>query len=121
MKTALVVEDNPLVRELILSCLAGMDVGTRSAKSAEEAIDSIRQEGKPDLILCDVLLPQRSGTDFIRHLRAHAPTRRIPVVAVTVLADEQAAHRLRAAGFNDVIAKPIDPEHFAAQVARWLK
>ena len=43
------------------------------------------------------------------------------MVAVTVLADEQAAHRLRAAGFNDVIAKPIDPEHFAAQVARWLK
>lgn len=121
MKTILVVEDNPLVRELIVSCLAKLPAHVRAVNSAEDAIDAIRNDGKPDLILIDVVLPQRSGSDLIRHLRAQDLTRDVLAVAVTVLADENAESALRAEGFNDVIAKPFDPQQFTAQVARWIK
>jgi CheY-like chemotaxis protein len=96
-------------------------VRVRVAKSAEDAVESMRRDGRPDLVLSDVVLPQRSGTDLIQHLRANPSTRSMKVVAVTTLADANTARRLRVAGFTDVIAKPIDPVHFAAQVARWMK
>ena len=47
--------------------------------------------------------------------------RSLPVIAVTTLADDSEAQRLKQAGFSDVISKPIDPVNFAAQVSRWLK
>jgi len=121
MKSVLVIEDNPLVRELIVSCLARIQANIRAVNSAEEALDTIRHDGRPDLILSDVVLPQRSGSDLVKHLRGNEMTRDIPVVAVTVLADPKDELRLRADGFSDVIAKPIDPALFTARVARWIK
>lgn len=121
MKTILVIEDNTLVRELIGSCLQNLRAKVRCVTSAEEGLDVIRGGERPDLVLTDVVLPKRSGAEFVQHLRAHPATRSLRVVAVTVLGDGNSAQRLRAAGFNDVIAKPIDPAQFATQVAKWLK
>ncbi|MCH7737095.1 MAG: response regulator, partial [Chloroflexi bacterium] len=80
MKTVLVVEDNPLVRELIVSCLAKLSARVRAVSSAEDAIEALRNDGKPDLILIDVVLPRRSGSDLIRHLRNQDLTRDVPAV-----------------------------------------
>jgi CheY-like chemotaxis protein len=120
MKNILLIEDNPLVRELILSCLGELAVKTRAVTSAEEAISAIREE-MPDLVVSDVMLPGRSGTDLIRHLRSYPSTQNLPVIAVTTLADSESETDLRGAGFTAVIPKPINPERFAAQVGRWLK
>jgi len=120
MKDVLVVEDNPLVREIILSCLSQLRARVRTTTTAEEAIVAIRAS-KPDLVLCDVLLPGRSGVDLIGHLRAHAMTRELPVIAVTTLSGADSANKLRAAGFTDVIGKPVDPVTFVAQIGKRLK
>ena len=121
MKNILVIEDNKLVRELIGSCLSKLRASVRSVTSAEEGLEVIRRGARPDLVLTDVVLPKRSGADLVQHLRAHAATRSMPVIAVTVLAGGTSAQQLKAMGFNDVISKPIDPARFAAQVAQWLK
>jgi CheY-like chemotaxis protein len=121
MKNILVIEDNALVRDLIGSCLAKLHVSVRSVTSAEEGLEAIRGVTRPDLVLTDIVLPKRSGAELVRHLRAHPSTKNMPVVAVTVLADESSALQLKSLGFNDVIPKPIDPARFAAQVAQWLK
>jgi len=120
MKSILVIEDNTLVRELIVSCLAQMPVNVHSVPTAESGIDYLRQNRKPDLILSDVLLPQRSGSEFVQHLRAFPATRDIPIVAVTVFGGQDDVKRLKASGFSGVIAKPIDPQKFATEVAQWL-
>lgn len=120
MKNLLLIEDNPLVRELMLSCLAELPIRIRAVTSAEAAITAMREE-MPDLILSDVMLPGRSGTDFIQHLRNTPSTKHLPVIAVTTLADAESETRLRAAGFTEIIAKPISPERFAVQVGKYLK
>ena len=121
MKTILVVEDNALVRELIRSCLQSLRANLRCVTSAEEALEAIRSGLKPDLVLTDIVLPQRSGSELVQHLRSHPGTQNLPVIAVTVSGDETAIPQLKDKGFTDVIPKPIDPARFAAQVAQWLK
>jgi CheY-like chemotaxis protein len=121
MKSVLVIEDNALVRELILSCLSKLPVKLRAVTSAEDAVASMRSEGLPDLVLSDVMLPERQGTDLVQHLRAHPATASLPVIAVTTVGEEDGGAHLRKLGFTDVIPKPIDPVNFATQVSRWLK
>lgn len=120
MKTILIIEDNTLVRELIGSCLQGLPAKLQCVASAEEGLDLIRSGKQPSLVLTDVVLPKRSGTDLVRHLRAHSKTKTMPIIAVTVLGDGNSAQHLKSIGFSDVIAKPIDPARFATQVALWL-
>ncbi len=75
----------------------------------------------PDLILMDILLPDADGVALLGELRAIVRLARVPVVALTAqpLAGDEA--RLRAAGFNAVITKPIDTRNFAAHVAAMVE
>lgn len=119
MKKILIVEDNPLVCELIMSSLRMLPHSVRAVRTAEEALDAMRAE-RPDLVLCDVLLPGRSGADLVRHIR-NTGAHDMKVVAVTTLAGRNDAAKLKASGFDGIITKPIDPATFAADVARRLR
>lgn len=117
--TVLLVEDHPMNLELASDVLraAGLTV-----LEATTATDGIRMAGEhlPDLVLLDIRLPDMSGLDAVRRLRADPRTASIPVVALTAQAmkgDEQAA---RSAGCVGYITKPIDTRTFPAEVARYL-
>ena len=117
--TVLLVEDHPMNLELASDVLraAGLIV-----LEATTATDGIRMAGEhlPDLVLLDIRLPDMSGLDAVRRLRADPRTASIPVVALTAQAmkgDEQAA---RGAGCVGYITKPIDTRTFPAEVARYL-
>ncbi|OWW18544.1 hypothetical protein AYR66_00330 [Noviherbaspirillum denitrificans] len=75
----------------------------------------------PDLIICDVHLPRLDGYGVIRALKGTPALRGIPAIAVTALAMVGDRDKLLDAGFDGYISKPIDPETFIADIARFLQ
>ena len=106
---ALIVDDDPDVAETMRDALEQAGV---SATVAHTGLEAVRLAGtlRPDLVLCDVVLGrgEMSGYDVARALRADAGTRDAILVAVSGLPAEQCSADATAAGFNEVITKPVD-------------
>ena len=115
----LIIEDNPTNMELMAYLLTAFGHTALMAFDGEAGVQ-MAQRDLPELILCDVHLPLLDGFGVVAALRAHGPTARIPVLAVTALAMMGDRERLLAAGFNGYVAKPIEPEQFVAQLAPFL-
>jgi two-component system cell cycle response regulator DivK len=119
MARVLIVEDNPanLTLATFLLQSAGHDV--ISATDAETGLTMARNE-RPDLILMDIQLPGMDGLEATVLLKADAATRGIPVIALTALAMKGDEERIRAAGCDGYIAKPLAYRDFLATVAAQL-
>jgi len=89
------------------------------AHDGKEGIERARSE-KLDLILLDIHMPRMDGYEAVRHLGQMPECNGIPIVAVTALAMVGDREKILASGFNGYIAKPLDPETFAAQVQGYL-
>jgi two-component system cell cycle response regulator len=111
----LIVEDHPANMEMMSFLLEAFGYATIAATDGEVGIEAARRE-LPDLIVCDVHLPKRDGYEVVRELKSAAATRDIPVIAVTALAMVGDREKLLQAGFDDYVSKPIEPEHFVAQI-----
>src|SRR5205807_9611902 len=75
----------------------------------------------PDLIVCDVQLPDMDGYEVARWLKSDPGLRTVPLVAVTALAMVGDRDRILAAGFDGYLAKPINPETFVRQMEVFLR
>jgi two-component system cell cycle response regulator len=84
-----------------------------------EGVEAARQS-PPDLILCDVQLPDIDGIEVARRIKADDALRTIPLVAVTAYAMVGDRDQIMAAGFEGYLSKPIDPERFVSQVEEFL-
>ena len=86
--------------------------------SAGDAVDAL-SEFTPHLVLSDIAMPGRDGYAVLAEVRAHETTlgRHVPVAAVTACAHAEDRERAFAAGFDDYLAKPIDPAALASAVA----
>ena len=115
----LVVEDNDNNRYLTNFLLVREGFRVVHARSGGEALEVALRE-RPDLVLMDIQLPEMDGYQVTARLRAHPQLARIPVVGVSSYATAADRERARAAGFAGYIEKPIDPDTFAAEVARLL-
>jgi two-component system, cell cycle response regulator DivK len=117
--TILVVEDNPANLKLATFLLAAAGHQVISATDAEAGLILARDE-HPTLILMDMHLPGMDGLAATRVLKQGAATRTIPVVAMTALAMRGDEERIRAAGCDGYIAKPLAYRHFLSVVAAHL-
>ena len=115
----LIIEDNPTHLELMTYLLSAYGHSVGAAESGSRAMDALNRE-RPDLILCDVQLPDIDGFGIARRLKSHPEFRSIPLVAVTALAMAGDCDRLIAAGFDGYLSKPIDPEKFIQQMELFL-
>ena len=106
-KSLLIVDDNPENLKLMLMVLASTGHELVTATDATQALRAIEQR-IPDLILLDLQLPGMDGLELTRHLRSHAATRAIPIVAVTAYAMKGDEEKAREAGCDGYLAKPID-------------
>jgi len=117
--TILIVEDNAANMKLVVFVLQHAGHTVISAADAEAGLASARQE-RPDLILMDVQLPGIDGLAAVALLKRDEATRAIPVIALTALAMKGDEARIRAAGCEGYIAKPISYREVLATVATQL-
>jgi two-component system cell cycle response regulator DivK len=119
MGRVLVVEDNPANMTLATFLLKSAGHTVLSATDAETGLTLARLE-QPDLILMDIQLPGMDGLQAIALLKADEATRAIPVIALTALAMKGDEERIRAAGCDGYIAKPLAYREFLATVSNQL-
>jgi two-component system cell cycle response regulator DivK len=121
MAKVLIVEDNPTNMRLAILLLQSAGHAVLSASDAEAGLALARAE-QPALILMDIQLPGMDGLQATALLKGDDATRTIPVIALTALAMKGDEERIRAAGCDAYIAKPMHYQQFletiAAQLAR---
>lgn len=113
----LVVEDEPVVRDGITRVLASAGLTVAAFPDAASALASPATEGCP-LVLCDLILPDRSGVDLLRALRARRPE--VPFVIITGFATQETLARALEVGATGVLPKPFDEAELLAVVRRAL-
>jgi two-component system cell cycle response regulator DivK len=120
MAKVLIVEDNPTNMTLAVFLLQSVGHTVLSATDAEAGLTLAREE-QPELILMDIQLPGMDGLEAIALLKRDDATRAIPVIALTALAMKGDEERIRAAGCDGYIAKPMRYPEFLATVAARLR
>ena len=118
-KRILVVEDNELNMKLLNDVLEAHGYEVMSTGRGAEAVEWARRH-LPDLILMDLQLPDLSGLDATRQLKADPETRRIPVIAVTAFAMTGDEKKALDHGCDAYIAKPIIIKDFLNLIARYV-
>lgn len=118
-KRILVVEDNELNMKLLNDVLEAHGYGVMSTGRGAEAVEWARQY-LPDLILMDLQLPDLSGLDATRQLKASPETRHIPVIAVTAFAMAGDERRALDHGCDAYVAKPIILKDFLNLIAGYI-
>jgi signal transduction histidine kinase/ActR/RegA family two-component response regulator len=103
----LVVEDDADTLEMMKVICSSRMLRVVGAGTAEEAMAMLQREGF-DIIISDISLPQMSGLDFAREVRARVKINSIPMIALTGLSSEQDRLRALEAGYDAYIEKPID-------------
>ena len=119
MAKVLVIEDNPANMTLAILLLQSAGHSVLSAKDAEVGLRVARDE-RPDLILMDIQLPGMDGIEAIGLLKQTEATHAIPVIALTALAMKGDEERIRAAGCDGYIAKPMRYKEFLTVIATQL-
>lgn len=120
MTKILIVEDNAANMTLAAFLLQTAGHYVLRATTAEAGLALARTD-KPDLILMDIQLPGMDGLEATRLLKADETTKAIPVIALTALAMKGDEERIRAAGCDGYVAKPLDYRKFLATVAAQLQ
>jgi two-component system cell cycle response regulator DivK len=120
VSTILIVEDNEKNMKLVRDILQHKGHATLEAATGEEGV-RLALEGRPELILMDIQLPDIDGITALARIREDATLDAIPVIAVSasVMPDEQ--RRIVASGFDAYLTKPISLKPFLATVERFLK
>ena len=118
-RKVLIVEDNDLNMKLFNDLLEAHGYTTFQTKDGREAL-SIARTHRPDLILMDIQLPEVSGLEITKRLKADEELRGIPVVAVTAFAMKGDEEKIRQGGCEGYIAKPISIAGFMRVVEHHL-
>ena len=119
MATVLIVEDNVANMTLAVFLLQSAGHTVITAIDAEAGLTLARDQ-HPHLILMDIQLPGMDGLEAIAQLKRDDATRAIPVIALTALAMKGDEERIRAAGCDGYIAKPLAYRDFLATVSAQL-
>ena len=114
-KRILVVEDNDLNRRLFCDVLRAKGYEVLGCSDGNTVIEAARRF-RPDLAIMDIQLPHVSGLDLIAQMKADPQLSAVPVLAVTAYAGKGDEERIRAAGAEDYLAKPVSIVPFSAKV-----
>jgi CheY-like chemotaxis protein len=107
MKRILVIEDEPEMRRNITTILRLEKYEPMSAANGREGLERARVD-KPDLILCDVMMPELDGHGVLSSLRANPETVRIPFIFLTAKGEKRDFREGMNLGADDYLSKPVD-------------
>ena len=113
-KTILICDDEPALRELIR---ASMDDGYEFAEASDGIIAmELAREVSPDIVILDLMLPRLSGLEVLARMNEDERLKDVPVLVIT--AWNETREDVLAAGADDFVAKPFDPEDLRSAVNR---
>jgi len=115
----LVVEDDPINREVVLSLLESAGLIIDMAEHGAQAINRV-ETNEYDLVLMDVQMPVMDGISATKAIRALSDRSTLPILALTAGAFAEDRERCLAAGMNDYVCKPIEPGPLFRTLLRWL-
>ena len=115
----LLAEDEPINQEITIDLLQDAGLVLDAANDGVEAVELASRNGY-DLILMDMQMPRLGGLDAARRIRELPGYAAIPIVAMTANAFADDKARCMAAGMNDFLSKPVDPQILYAMVLKWL-
>ncbi len=116
----MVVEDNALNIKLFCDLLAAHGHETEAVTDSREALETARSF-KPDLVITDIQLPHVSGLELMAQIRADEELADVPIMAVTAYAAAGDDERIREAGAQAYVSKPISVAKFAETVDQLLE
>lgn len=118
-KKILIVEDNDLNLKLFRDLLNANGYETVETKEGYEAIN-LTKTIRPDLILMDIQLPEISGLEVTKRIKADPDIAAIPIIAVTAFAMKDDEEKILRAGCQAYISKPISISDFLAALKKFL-
>jgi len=116
----LVIDDDVVVRTAMVQFLEDLGYDVVSAEDGQRGMRLFRSE-KPDLVITDIIMPEQEGIQTIAEIRRERPDAK--VIAVSGggrVGNTDFLKIARQLGATDVIAKPVDPDDFAARIERCL-
>jgi len=119
-KVVVIVEDDLKSLKLFRDLLQATGYAILEATNGKKAVELAREK-KPDLILMDIQMPVVDGFEATKILKADAETRNIPIIALTSYAMKEDKEKIREAGCDGYITKPIDTREFLKKVAEYLR
>jgi hypothetical protein len=117
-KLILIVEDDRISLQYMLEILREEKVRTLSAHTGKEAVERCRQHPEIDLVLMDVRMPEMSGMEATRAIKAIRPN--LPIIAQTAYAFNEERISILQAGFDDYISKPLRKEDLIALIKKYI-
>ena len=115
----LIVDDNPVNRELVRDVLEPEGLSVQEAEHGAEALECAR-ELPPDLVLMDIRMPVMDGFEALAAFGGDSRLCTIPVVALTASVMTTEAERIHEAGFHGYLRKPVSRQDLLAEIARYL-
>ena len=111
----LVIEDEPAIQELVAYTCSTQGYSVRRADSASAGRAAIDRE-LPDMVLLDWMLPDKSGIELLKDLRAHERTRVMPVIMLTAKSNEVDKVTGLDTGADDYVVKPFSPRELVSRI-----
>ncbi|HXU41543.1 MAG TPA: response regulator [Burkholderiales bacterium] len=117
----LIVEDDPDLVALVKRWLERDGHRVEHAANGAAALEALRWDPLPHLVLLDVMLPKMDGFEVLQRLRAEPRTKDLPVVMVTSFSRDRDAARGRELGANDYVVKPLMEVDFLKRIEHLIK
>jgi two-component system alkaline phosphatase synthesis response regulator PhoP/two-component system response regulator VicR len=116
-KTILAVDDERSIVRLVQVNLERQGYNVLTAADGREALDQIAKH-RPDMVICDVMMPYMDGLEVLRHLRQDPATRELPVIMLTARAQDQDVFVAYRGGATCYLTKPFNPPELISFVRR---
>lgn len=120
--TILVVDDQPMNREIVVELLNQVGIKSREAENGLEAVEILFKSPPDcfDLVLMDIQMPELDGLSATIQVRQRVGFENLPIIAMTAHTMEHERQDCVLAGMNDHIGKPFDTGHFYRVLSRWI-
>ncbi len=119
MATVLVVDDDPVIRRLLIQVLQRADHAVMTAEHGGEGLQRL-EEALVDLVVVDLSMPEMDGMEMLRRVRSTNKFQNLPVIMLTASGQERDAETAKEVGVNEFLTKPFSSRELRDAVSRLL-